>query len=46
MRQIETSLIFGVLGKIIEGRNMQLELAAFAELAKAGSETDEVWTCN
>lgn len=39
-------LVLGVPCDIVKGRDVQLELAAFAELAKAGSDTDQVGSCD
>lgn len=39
-------LVFCILGKVVQRRYVQLELARLAELAKTCSEGDEVWACN
>ena len=39
-------LVLGILGKVVQRGDMQLEFAALGELPKASPEAYEIWSCD
>jgi hypothetical protein len=42
--RLDPHLVLGILGQVVQGSDVKLELAAFGELAKAHAEGEEVVT--